>query len=79
MDAFWGEGVIRFAFFVETFSELIGAAFLLSACSSDDIGQFPTQSEQPAENDDDKKDDSSDENSNDGDGNSGVWTPPVKQ
>lgn len=56
---------------------ICGAAFTLSACDSDDIGQFPMQSEQPAENGDDKKDDSSDKDSNDGD--SGVWTPPAKQ
>ena len=65
---------------------IFGAAFTLSACDSDDIGQFPMQSEQPAENGDDKKDDSSDKDSNDdssekdsNDGDSGVWTPPVKQ
>ena len=58
---------------------IFGAAFTLSACSSDNIGQFPMQSEQSTETGDDKKDDSSEEDSNDGDGDSGVWTPPAKQ
>ena len=57
---------------------ICGAAFTLSACDSDDIGQFPMQSEQPTVNDD-KKDDSSGENSNDSGSTSGVWTSPVKQ